>query len=230
MNYNIEKVDELMKHYEDAKHNYECADFYDSYSDWSGYRAGAAHQMDEYNSQLIELTGKGYKELLKELGSKDTSDAKEPIFKVGDIVKKYTGKLFTITDVKLRESITRESHRKWYGYEVKELEGAEWDCFYEDDINERFTKASKEDLDKFEDNKRRLKIAEQSVYPNVGDKVRIYNFIEWREYEIFSVKATGNADNPVFLYDAKDPTGKYRNEFFTSDYKRYWEPVEKKDE
>ena len=120
---NSEYIDQLMSDYERAESDYHAADFYDDNYSWRSGRSSARERMEEIEKELKELTGKNYKELLNDLGSKEVDEDKGPQLQIGDTYRK-NGRLYKVVKVDRELYKTRNKESVWYTYKLKEINGS----------------------------------------------------------------------------------------------------------
>ena len=127
-NFNQDEVDDLMAQYERAEQDYRAADFYDDNYSWRRGREDGESRMNSIQAKLKELTGKSYKELLDELGSKKVDADNGPTYKIGDKFNK-NGRTYEIEKIEKSESKSRDHQYTSYWYHVREIDGSHVDVF-----------------------------------------------------------------------------------------------------
>lgn len=131
---NSEYIDQLMSDYERAESDYHAADFYDDNYSWRSGRSSARERMEEIEKELKELTGKNYKELLNDLGSKEIDEDKGPQLQIGDTYRK-NGRLYKVVKVNKELYKTRNKESVWYTYKLKEINGSYVDFISDIDVD-----------------------------------------------------------------------------------------------
>ena len=131
---NSEYIDQLMSDYERAESDYHAADFYDDNYSWRSGRSSAKERMEEIEKELKELTGKNYKELLNDLGSKEVDEDKGPQLQIGDTYRK-NGRLYKVVKVDRELYKTRNKESVWYSYKLKEINGSYVDFISDIDVD-----------------------------------------------------------------------------------------------
>lgn len=131
---NSEYIDQLMSDYERAESDYHAADFYDDNYSWESGRSSARERMEEIEKELKELTGKNYKELLNDLGSKEVDEDKGPQLQIGDTYRK-NGRLYKVVKVDRELYKTRNKESVWYTYKLKEINGSYVDFISDTDVD-----------------------------------------------------------------------------------------------
>lgn len=131
---NSEYIDQLMSDYERAESDYHAADFYDDNYSWRSGRSSARERMEKIEKELKELTGKNYKELLNDLGSKEVDEDKGPQLQIGDTYRK-NGRLYKVVKVDRELYKTRNKESVWYSYKLKEINGSYVDFISDIDVD-----------------------------------------------------------------------------------------------
>lgn len=197
----INEINKLMDDFERAKFDYACANFYDDNASWRSARVDGQTRMNVANVKLIELTGKGYNELLEILGSIDTCE-ESPSLKVGDIVN-YHNILFKISQVNKNETKTRKLFHVWYSYEGNEIDGCKWELFTDDKKDWRL--ATSDEIKAHNDYIKALEDAVANAPYKIGDKfVHKDNAFKGKEFILYEITAKGDIENPYYVYRIKN--------------------------
>lgn len=221
---NMDEIDDLMYDYERAKNSYTAANNIDNYSLWKERTTDAKNHLHEIDDKLKELTGKGYDELLDELGSIETEEDKGPKYKVGDKFVK-DGELYVINKIDRHEYKSRGQSSVTYFYNVESLESLRTDSFFDSYMRAfGFRPATQKDIEWYEEKQKIYKQAEQNAPYKIGDKFVKDGFYNNKQFTLYSIKADGDLKNPTLYYHVKNDELE-RHYMFTSYDNNGWELV-----